>query len=321
VVVTTVAAPRRTGTCRLTVGVGLFLSACLAAEPQDRVFRSANRTVSVYATVQSGDRLVTDLPREAFQVLDNGRAQPISLFENRAQPISMVVMLDTSESMLGNLALVRNAAVQMFMRLLPNDRARVGTFGRRIRISDAFTSDTETLVRTLWSDMQAGGGTPLWPAVQHAMSSLGTEEGRRVVLVFSDGHDGGETGSDAAFELPVTLEEVTARAIADQFIVYGIALRSRSTVQGHGRTSPPSHPDPSLRALAAETGGGYFLLDDDRHLGTTFARVADELHRQYLIGYALPAADGGRHVVEVRVNSPALTVRARKSYVAPRSSR
>jgi VWFA-related protein len=139
--------------------------------------------------------------------------------------------------------------------------------------------------------------------------------------VFSDGHDGGTIGSDAAFELPVTLEEVTERAIADQFIIYAIALRSRSTVRRAGRTAPPSDPDPSLLALAAETGGGYFLLDDDRRLGVTFARVADELHRQYLIGYALPKADGEPHVVEVRVHPPDLTVRARKSYIAPKFRR
>jgi hypothetical protein len=75
-----------------------------------------------------------------------------------------------------------------------------------------------------------------------------------------------------------------------------------------------------LEALAADSGGGYFLLENDSNLGPTFARVADELHQQYLIGYTLPEEDGKRHRVEVRVNPSDVAVRARKSYLAPRSS-
>jgi VWFA-related protein len=296
----------------------MLLPVWLAAAPQQSVFRTANRSVSLYVTVQSGDRLVTDLPREAFEVFDNGRPQAITMFENRTQPISIVVMLDTSGSMLGNLTLVRNAAVQMFTRLLPEDRVRVGSFGQRIRISNEFTDDAEALIRALWLDPSSGGPTPLWPAVYQAMRSLDTVEGRRVVLVFSDGHDGGMSGAHAAGEIPVTIEDVTERAVAEQFIIYGIGLRSSSTVRRRGLAAPRADPDPGLHALAAESGGGYFLLEDDSNLRPAFTRVADELHRQYLIGYTLPDEDGKRHRVEVRVNPPDLTVRARKSYIAPR---
>jgi VWFA-related protein len=205
----------------------MLLPAWLAAMAPQAVFRTGNRSVFIYVTVQSGDRLVTDLPREAFDVFDNDRPQPITVFENGTQPISIVVMLDMSDSMIGNLTRVRNAAVEMFTRLLPEDRARVGSFGQRVRISDEFTSNSNALIRALWVDLTAGGPTPLWPAVYQAMLSLDSVEGRRVVLVLSDGHDGGAKSAHAAGELPVTLEEVTARAIAKQFIVYGIALPKR----------------------------------------------------------------------------------------------
>lgn len=297
----------------------MLVPAWLAAAPQQSVFRAGNRSVFIYVTVQSGDRLVTGLPREAFEIFDNDRPQPITVFENVTQPISIAIMLDMSDSMLGNVPRIRNAAVQMITRLLPEDRARVGSFGARIRISDEFSSDAEALIRALWVDLQAGGPTPLWPAVHQAMLSLDNVEGRRVVLVFTDGHDGGVKAANAAIEIPITLEEVTERAVAEQFIVYGIALRSWSTVRRQGRAAPRSAPDPRLYDLAAESGGGYFLLNDDAELGPTFARVADELHQQYLIGYALPDADGERHRVEVRVNQPDLTVRTRKSYTAPGS--
>ena len=86
--------------------------------------------------------------------------------------------------------------------------------------------------------------------------------------------------------------------------------------------SPPvdpcagSRPDPALRELAIESGGGYFELRDAEHLGSTFARVADELHQQYLLGFAPAALDGKVHTLEVRVKDVGMTVRARRSYLA-----
>jgi Ca-activated chloride channel family protein len=302
--------------------LALLAGPIAARQTQAPVFRDGTRTVSIYATVQEDDRLVTGLPRELFEVLDNGRPQPITLFDNGVQPISVVVMLDLSGSMLGNLALVRNAAVQMFTRLLPGDRARVGSFGDRITISPVFTNDQDELIRALWLDLPAGGATPLWAAINQAMSALAPLEGRRVVLVLSDGRDSGRMGTLGAGRMPVTLEEILLRAQEDQFIVYAIGMRSYSVVRRPGRPPPPrSEPDPGLRALAAESGGGYVELDETIALGPAFARVADELHRQYLVGYVLPEADGRPHEVEVRVNRPGLTVRARRSYVAPRGGR
>ena len=78
-------------------------------------------------------------------------------------------------------------------------------------------------------------------------------------------------------------------------------------------------PDPGLRELAAESGGGYFELTDTENLGPTFARVADELHRQYLLGFAAPEADGKLHTLEVRLKTASMTPRARRSYQAPKT--
>jgi Ca-activated chloride channel family protein len=79
-----------------------------------------------------------------------------------------------------------------------------------------------------------------------------------------------------------------------------------------------ARPDPHLRVLAAIGGGGYFELNGTADLDTTFARVADELHRQYLLAYVAPEHDGVLHHLEVRVRRPDVTVRARTGYVAPR---
>jgi hypothetical protein len=75
-------------------------------------------------------------------------------------------------------------------------------------------------------------------------------------------------------------------------------------------------PDPGLAKLAAESGGGYFELDNTANLSATFARVAEELHRQYAMGFTPDKLDGKTHKLEVRVSKPGMTARARRSYVA-----
>jgi len=102
-------------------------------------------------------------------------------------------------------------------------------------------------------------------------------------------------------------------------MVYGIGMRSRAASRrGAGRPgSGDDEPDSGLRDLAGESGGGYFELEDTAELGPTFARVADELHRQYLIAFTPPERDGSRHEVTVRLSDPDLTPRTRRSYVAP----
>jgi Ca-activated chloride channel family protein len=166
--------------------------------------------VSVYATVldPSDGRLVTDLTRDQFEVFDNGRLQPLTIFDNREQPISIVIMLDMSGSMSGNVPTLRRAAVQMFTNLRPDDKARVGSFGDRITLSEHFTNDTDELIRALWFDLTPGGGTPLWGAVNVAMTALAHLDGRRVVLVLSDGKDTAGGRGRPAVTLPEMIDRV-----------------------------------------------------------------------------------------------------------------
>ena len=142
-------------------------------------------------------RLVTDLTRDDFEVFDNGRPQPITLFDNSIQPINIVVMLDMSGSMIGqHLPLLRSSAVQMFTRLLPADKARVGNFGDRITLSPKFTNDQDELIRALWLDLEPGGPTPLWARGRTPRCRRSRRlDGRRVVLVLSDGKDTGFRGA------------------------------------------------------------------------------------------------------------------------------
>jgi Ca-activated chloride channel family protein len=269
-------------------------------------------------------RLVTHLTRDQFTVSDNGDPQPLTIFDAAAKPIHLIVLLDASGSMTGNLPVLRQAAVQLFTRLRQDDRARVGYFGYRIRISPSFTNNVDELIRSLWMAVEQGGPTPLWRALTSAIIALAPIDGRRVVLVLTDGKDN-QSKKVGGYQLGPTLDDVIAHAHREDVMVYAIGMRSldqtaaQAGAIGRRADAARAGPDPGLKALAAETGGGYFELTGTENLSDVFAAVADELHHQYLLGYALPEADGKQHRVEVTLPDRDLDVRARQRYLAPRA--
>jgi Ca-activated chloride channel family protein len=295
------------------------------AEPQQPVFRGTGDAVRIFATVTDRDgRLVTTLTRDDFEVRDEGRPQPITLFDSSPQPIRLVVMLDVSGSMEGNLPLLRAAADQLFRRLLPHDAARVGTFGHEVTISPSFTRDAAALAASLPERIAPDAPTPLWRAVDDALSTFDDEsDARRVVLVLSDGKDSGPISFRQRF---VSQVEVIERARDEDVMIYAIGMRSRSRANVRPGVGPgglqammtADLPDPGLARVAEETGGGYAEIRFGQDLAAAFTQIADELHSQYLIGFAPPTRDGKVHRVEVRVSTRGLTPRARRSYVAPR---
>lgn len=309
------------------------LAACVlgvlgAAGRQQPVFRGRGDAVRVFVTVTDRDgRLVTTLAQDDFEVRDEGKPQPITLFDNTPRPIRLIVMLDVSGSMEGNLPLLRAASDQLFARLRPDDVARVGTFGHEIAISPLFTGDPGELRRALPDAIAPDAPTPLWRAIDEALDAFGDEgEDRPVILVLSDGKDSGPIGFRQRF---VSQAEVIDRARADDVMVYAIGMRSRGRQSMRPGIGPgglqamltADLPDPGLARVAQETGGGYTEIRFGQDLGAAFARVADELHSQYLLGFAPPKRDGKVHDIDVRVARRGLTPRARKSYVAPKEQR
>jgi Ca-activated chloride channel homolog len=268
-------------------------------------FRAGTKVVALYATVTDGNgRLVSGLMREDFEVLDDDKLQPISVFSAEVQPITVVVMLDTSGSMTNNIDLVKAGAEQFFLRLLPQDRGQVGDFNDKIQLLSGVTGDRDELVTAL-RDVDFGYPTRLWDAVDAGLDSLKGLEGRRVVLVFTDGAD---TSSKIGFGA------LLERARSDEVMVYAIGLAGEEP--GPNGRPMRTRPDRSLRKISDETGGGYFELDHRDRLTTTFTRVSEELHSQYVIGFSPEARDGRVHKLELRVKRPGMKARARKSYVA-----
>ncbi|HOC17890.1 MAG TPA: VWA domain-containing protein [Vicinamibacterales bacterium] len=315
-------------TCLLAASLGVGLRA-----QQAPVFRGATETVPVYVTVTDGDsRLVTTLTKDDFVLLDNGRKQPIPVFDDSPRPIRLIVMLDISGSMYGNLGLLRAACSQLFSKLRPEDQAKVGWFGEEIKISPEFTNDRAALVAELPAQAPRSAPTPLWTALDAALGAFeGAGDERRVVLVLSDGKDSGPPKFGGRY---LTLVDVMERARRDEVMIYSVGLRSRSGRlpggfgggfgglgnRGGAAALGDDFPDPGLGKLALETGGGYFELRPSDDLPATFERVADELHAQYLLGFAPPDRDGKRHKIEVKLVPRGLESRARKNYIAPKGS-
>ena len=292
-------------------------------EQQQTPFRSGSKTVAVYGTVTDREgRMVPNLTREDFEIRDNGKPQPLTVFSNEVQPITVVMMLDRSGSMRGNFGLVVAAAEAFVRRLEPGDKARIGSFAERVQIEpEHFTSDREEMIRILRSSLQPVGPTPLWNAVDEAITSLREQEGRRVVLVFSD-------GADAPMNFKFnnrSIMDVMRRAQQENVMVYAIGLQSTMLRSTGGRSGggglsagalTSQRPDPGLAIIAEDTGGGYFEINRAENLESTFAGVADELHHQYALGFEPPKLDDRMHKVEVKIGKPGMKARVRKEYFA-----
>jgi Ca-activated chloride channel family protein len=275
----------------------------LASGQQQPTFRSGTKVVSLYATVTEAGRLVPGLAQEDFEILDNNKPQALTVFSNEVLPITVIVMLDTSGSMTANMAILKAGAEQFLLRLLTGDRARVGDFNDKIQMVSPLSGDRDELIAALGS-IDFGYPTRLYDAIAAGLDELRGIEGRRVVLVFTDGDD---TASRTRFG------RVLDRAQTEEVMVYAIGLQGDDVINGrHVRT----RPDRSLKTLAGETGGGYFELSKTDQLTSTFTRVALELHSQYLLGFSQESRDGRTHKLEVRVKKAGMTARARKSYVA-----
>ena len=324
----------------------VFLLAALAtvALTAQDAFRGGTRTVAVYTTVTAMEgQLITDLGRDAFEVDDNGKRQDITVFANDVQPITVVILLDRSGSMRANFGLEEQAAERFVDAMSPADKARIGSFSNRIQLDPRdFTADHGELVTILHTELQEEGPTPLWNAVNVGITALLHQQGRRVVLVFTDGADNPANGSSNNN----ALKDVMKRAEEEDIMVYAIGLAGQNGGGpggprgggggggfgggrggfggGRGGFGGPrgggaatiDKPDEGLPKIATATGGGYFELMSTNDLVSTFTRVAYELHHQYVLGFTPPALDGKIHKLDVRVGTPGLTPRARKTYLA-----
>lgn len=281
---------------------------------QAPVFRAATDAVWVTATAIDRDgRLVTDLGPDDFEVLVDGVVQPINQFRTDQVPFALSIMFDLSGSLGNSVGTMRRAMAELIDRFRPGDRANVGSFDTLPTVSSRFSGHRETLLKSTaallgsagmvcsgpwmtesWKT-RVRGFSAVWDAVACGVDTVAgdAETPRRVVLIITDG-----------FENVSFTSQAEAQALAN---TYGVMVYVIGMIGSQGLNSA------ALRGLAAETGGGYFVLNHQDDMTPTFARVAEELRQQYVLGYSGPAGAAQRGKLEVRVKRPGVTARGRRA--------
>jgi Ca-activated chloride channel family protein len=289
-------------------GLVLALLAAAIAAPSARhgarqdpragqVIRAAVHEVPIYATVTDAKgSLVADLTRNDFEVDDNGKRQPIAVFKSDLQPIAVAILIDASPSVYRLADRIRGAVTVFTEHLLPLDRACLGTFNQVVSLDPTLTADRDVLIHHLGDDVPFPAGTALWDAIEAGRRALSAEGAHRVILVVTDAEDNCSRADPSA---------VRSHVEEDGAMVYVIGVRG-----GGGLAAR------EVDALSRATGGWYFELKPDDDVETAMTRVADELHRQYVLGFDATTLDNRTHRIDVRVSRPGLTVRARRSYLA-----
>jgi Ca-activated chloride channel homolog len=287
---------------RPTLAVAVAVLAGMVAAPagQQPVFRGDTQIVPIYATVTDGrGQLVTDLVASDFDVLDNGKRQTLTLFKGDAQPITVAILVDRSPSLFPIAQRATSAVTEFVHRLTPGDRACLGTFSQTVSLDPTLSDDRDALLRHLNDDVPWPAGTAMWDALETARGALALEGGRRVILIVSDAADNCSR---------VDIDTTRTKLQDDGVLVYAVGVRGRERLDGS-----------ELGAIARATGGWNFELTSTADIAATAQRIADELHRQYALGFAPQNLDNKRHRIEVKSTRSGLTVRARRSYLAAKA--
>jgi VWFA-related protein len=306
-------------------------------------------TVPVSVMDRSG-KYIPSLGREDFHIFEDGVEQKISYFATVDQPFTVALLMDTSRSTNFKLEDIQNAAIAFIRQLKSEDRVMVVSFDDKINVLTKPTDDREVLINAI-RRTRTGGGTRLYDAVDQVIKQhLKGITGRKAIVLFTDGVD--TTSRRATYESTIReAEELDALAYPVAYdtsdaVGNGPGQSQRLPLPG-GRggiifgTPFPRWPMPGpgggrggrggggsndeeyrrasayLHDLADKTGGRYYRGDSLQNISEAFAQIAEELRRQYSLGYypKTTAQNGQRRQIKVRVNQPNLAVSARDSYI------
>jgi VWFA-related protein len=296
-------------------------------------FDTALVTVPVTVTDRYG-RYVPLLRRDQFRITENGVEQKIAYFATTDSPFSVVLLIDTSGSTQFRLEDIHKAAIDFVDKLKATDSVMVMSFDDRIQVQCKATTDREE-IRNAIRRTRTGGGTRLYDAVDDILKKqLASIPGRKAVVLFTDGVD--TTSHRASYESTVRLaEESDAPIYSVDYDTSGGGTNNiglpipggRGTVIGPfpripGTTGGSMPGDyrravKYLHALADTTGGRFYSGDSMFGIAQAFTWIAEELGRQYSLGYypATPGKDGERRQIKVKVTEGDLVVKARDSYI------
>jgi Ca-activated chloride channel family protein len=280
----------------------------IAGVPQQQPIRVEVDLVSILASVvDKTNRPIIDLPKDAFQVYDEGKLQSLTLFEAEThQPIDLALMVDSSMSTALDFPVERDAAARFIQKVVrPGDGISFFTFSDEVVQRTNFIDDVPKLQLAL-RNVKEGAGTALYDAVVLGSQELAKRksERRRVIVLVTDA---GETTSHASFDM------ARREAIRSDALLYTIILNPVKS-EG-GRNTAGEH---ALQTITEVTGGAMFYPGNASQLDGIYDRIDKELRTQYRLGFypdPKPPAGELRHI-EVRVTGN-YTVRYRQAYIAP----
>jgi len=336
----------------MTAAAALTAVAALSAQqkPQEPgfSFRTSAQLVNVTVTVtdQNG-RFVTGLRKEDFEVYEDGKPVAVTHFDNERVPVSLGLVMDTSGSMAGEKLVAAKSAVERFLYALldQNDQVFLYQFESQATLVQDWTTDRRAVSRAL-ARIQARGGTAMYDAAAEAvpMAQSGSQR-KKAIVILSDGNDTSSRIDVASVQQLIRETEVLVYAIGIDG--QGGAAPQRSQPRWNppgrlpiplpfpGRRPPVMQPPPqqppqrasrnstdgvdedALRSITDDSGGRTEIVRSHRDLDAATAGIADELSRQYFLGYSAVAPKDGRwHTIEVRLKRGNHHVRARRGYVA-----
>ena len=278
----------------------------LASPPSARPhFRSAVRLTTVTATVTDAEgRLVAGLPRERFEVFEDGRPQDITQFTSDRVPVSLGILLDASDSMYGRRMADARGAIDRFVaeRLGADDEYALTVFNHQQQVLTGWTADRSLALSTL-GPVRPWGSTAMYDAIMAAIPMADDRhKPRAALLVVSDGAD---TASDVA------LRDLRRALRRSDVFVYAIGIDSKDRRAINAAVNPAA-----LAEITDQSGGRTRIVHDSTEVTEALSAIADELNSQYLIGYATTRPpDSQFHSIRVRVTDGTFKVRARDGYV------
>jgi len=306
-------------------------------------FQSGIDLINVTATVTDGDgRYVQGLRKEDFAIFEDGEQQDVTYFSDDRVPVSLGIVLDASGSMIADkMSAARSAIDRLIYDLLgDDDELFFLEFGNRPNLVQDWTIDRHAISRAM-ARVTPAGGTSMYDAVARALplASVGRHP-KKALLVISDGNDTNSRMSIAELQPLIRESEVLVYALGVDSTAETLPSRPRVRVpprlpfpfpgRSPQRRSPPILPRGTwnagtrervdayaLRRITDDTGGRTEIIRGFRGLDEATSRIAEELRRQYSLGYESPGhRDGEWHSIRVEVTDRGLTVRARHGYIA-----
>jgi len=286
--------------------VATVVAAGLIVQAQRPLLRSSIELTVVTATVRDGQgRLAKGLPKEAFEIYEDGVTVPVAQFTSERVPLGLGMLLDISDSMFGRRMKDAEAAVEQFLleRLAPTDAYFLLAFNHEPRVLFGW-KETPEGVREALGRLRPTGSTAIYDAIAAAMPYIENRPRERAAIVLVT--DGADTASD------LTLHDLRPVLIRADAFVYAVAIDTPEPQAIAKRVSVDT-----LNEITGQSGGRTEVVRSAADLDAATASIADELNSQYVLAYSSPnAGDGKYHSIRVTVARDGHRVRARNGYVA-----